>query len=316
MKKTRWGIVSAGRISHTFAHDMQFVENGELCAVAARSVEDAERFAQKYGIPKAYGGYSALFDDSHIDAVYISTPHSLHLENSKDALQAGKAVLCEKPLTVGSAECRELMDAAAGSGAYLMEGMWTYFLPAIQKAQQWISQGRIGRLRHVKVDFGYPLNYDPKLREYDSELGGGCVLEMGIYPVALAWLFIGQNPRDFDVRLRRAPNGVEDDVVAIFDYEDQVATIATSFRCKLQNWAYVIGDEGYIAIPDFWRANACHLYHLDELIESYDDGRAGLGFEFQTTSVGEDLSSGRTQSERMPLETSLRLQEHMALIRG
>ena len=289
-------------------------------AVASRSQESADAFATKYDIGRAYAGYQRLLEDPDVDAVYVATPHTLHYQNTIDAIQARKHVLCEKPFTVSVRESRNLFRMAEQSSVFVMEAMWTYFLPAIQKAQEWVAQGRIGRLRQVKADFGYPLlPYDPGRREYNAELAGGCLLEMGIYPVALARLFIQQDPVDIQVVAHKAPNGVEDDVAMLFDYGDSadgaVATLATSFRSKLQNWAYVIGEEGYIAIPDFWRAHECSLYHLDTRIDHFDDGRKSLGFNYETVAVNEDILAGRQQNDIMPWSNTIRFQEDMERVK-
>ena len=317
MSKVRWGILSTGRIAQQFAQDLAHVGNGELVAVAARTHDAALAFAARYRIPRAHDGYAALFADPDVDAVYVATPHTLHFDHSVAALRAGKAVLCEKPLTVSSAECAALTQTASDCNGYLMEGMWTYFLPAVQRARQWVAQGRIGRIRHIKADFGYPqLPFDATRREYDVALAGGCLLEMGIYPIAIAWLFLQQDPASVQVVARRAPNGVEDDVAMLFDYADCTATLATSFRAKLQNWTYVIGDEGYIAIPDFWRAHECMLYRLDECIDHFDDGRSTLGFDYEATAVGNDVLARKLQSDIVPLSASLRFQQHIERVRA
>jgi predicted dehydrogenase len=200
-----------------------------------------------------------------------------------------------------------------------MEAMWTYFLPAIRKALEWVEQGRIGKLRQIKADFGFPkLPFDPQQREYNADLAGGCLLEMGIYPVALAWLFLHQDPVDLRVVAHRAPNGVEDDVVMVFDYGEEsegvVATLGTSFRSKLHNWAYIIGEESYIAIPNFWHASECLLYQLDTCVDHFEDGRSSLGFNYETIASNEDILAGRQQNNIMPWETTMRLQQHMASV--
>lgn len=311
-KKVRWGIIGAGRIAGSFARDIRFVRRAEIVAVASRSLDNATEFARRHDIDRAYGGYETLLADPTVDAVYVATPHAQHLANASAALQAGKAVLCEKPLTLNPPECRMLMEVAGETGGYLMEGMWTYFLPAIQKAVAWVRAGRIGRIRHVQADFGYPqLPYDPARREYDAMLGGGCLLEMGIYPVAFAWLLQQTDPEEIRTLARYAPNGVEDDLVMLWRYPDSTATLGTSFRCKLRNWAYVIGDEGYIAIPDFWRAGEAMHYRLDECVEHFRDGRGSLGFDYEISAVVEDLLAGRRESLVMPLSVSLKFQEHM-----
>jgi len=320
MSRIRWGIISTGRITHQFVRDFDFVPNGEVVAVASRSQAAADSFAAQYGIPRAYEGYRAILEDPAVDAVYIATPHTLHYQNMVDAVQSRKHVLCEKPFTVGSEESRAVFHMAEQSSVFVMEAMWTYFLPAIRKAREWVEQGRIGRLCQVKADFGYPmLPFDPSRREYNAELGGGCLLEMGIYPVALAWLFIQKDPDDIKAIVRKAPNGVEDDVQLLFNYGDNDTgcseTLATSFRCKLQNWAYLIGDEGYIAIPDFWHARECHLYQLDDCIDRFSDGRKSLGFNFEAIDANKDILAGRQQNLKMPWSTTIRFQEHMGRVR-
>ena len=321
MNKVRWGIVSTGRITHQFVQDFAYVPNGEVVAVASRSLESANEFAREYGIPRAYADYGQMLEDPDVDAVYVATPHTLHYQNTIDAIQARKHVLCEKPFTVGVREARNLFHIAEQSSVFVMEAVWTYFLPAIQKARDWVKQGRVGRIRQFKADFGYPLlPFDPGRREYNAKLAGGCLLEMGIYPVALAWLFMQRDPVDIQVTAHRAPNGVEDDLAMLFDYGDEsdgaVATLGTSFRSKLQNWAYVIGEEGYIAIPDFWRASECSLYQLDTRVDHFDDGRESLGFNYETVAANEDILAGRQQNSLVSWANTIRFQEHMERVRA
>lgn len=310
-----WGILSTGRIAEWFTTDLAFVDGAKAVAVCSRSAGSAKAFAAKHDVPAAYSDYAAFLDDPAIDVVYVGTPHTHHFEAAKSALEAGKAVLCEKPLVTNPDACRQLIHAAQSTGVYLMEAMWTYFLPAIQRAQAWIAEGRIGTLRHIKADFGYPLPYDPAMREYDVRLGGGALLEMGIYPVAIDWLFRQQRPDALYATAHLAPNGAEDDLSATLLYPDGTTTLSTSFRCKLQNWAYIIGDKGYVAIPDFWRASECFLYKLDTVVDHFKDDRLHQGFAYEAAAVGDDLRAGRTQSKIMPHEASQALQDTMALIR-
>lgn len=314
MKKVRWGIVSAGNIANTFAADAAHTANAQVVAVAARRLSDAEDFAARHGIEKSYAGYQRLFEDNDIDAVYVATPHTLHRSNAEDALKAGKAVLCEKPLTVSASECRALLTVADQTGGYLMEGMWTWFLPAIRRAKAWFDAGRIGELRHIRATFGYPKTYDPKDRLFDPDLAGGCLLDMGIYPVALARLFTGQGPVDVHAVARHAPNGVDDDVVMTLSYGDCVAALACSFRCKLPNQACIIGTDGYIEIPDFWSARKSRLVVMHEVVDEFDDHRSGSGFEFQIEAASKDILDGNTQSAIVPHAASLGFQEDMGRI--
>ena len=316
MERIRWGIIGAGRIAHTFVRDARLTDHGVVQAVAAREGAAARAFAEQHDIPDAHTGYDALYESDRVDAVYVATPHSLHLQHASDALHAGKAVLCEKPLTTSAEECRQLIDVANSSGSYLMEAMWTWFLPAIRRAKDWVDAGRIGERRHIKADFGYPLPYTPDSRAYNAELAGGCLLDMGVYPVALVALFVARDPESINVIARYAPNGVEDDVVALLDYPDFVASIATSFRCKLPNSACIVGDEGYIVIPDFFRARECQLWVLDDLVERFEVNRDGNGFEYEIDAVNRDLIAGRRQSGIVPLSESLRFQVYMDRIRA
>lgn len=309
MKKISWGIVATGRITHQFAEDLQFVKNSQLLAVASREMGKASAFAKQHGIEHCHDSYEALFADEQIDAVYIATPHAMHIDNIEAAATYGKAVLCEKPLVTSVAECKRVMQLSNGN--YIMEALWTWFLPAIVTARNWVRQGRIGQLRQIKADFGYPIAYNPGQREWDINLGGGCLLEMGIYPVALAWYFLGTPANSMQVSGNRAENGAESEVSAILSYDDCLVTLGTSFLSKLQNWAYIIGDEGYIAIPNFWRANTCQLYVLDEMVDSYSDGRTTFGFNFEVEAMANDLLAGKKESEIVPLDSSLALQEEM-----
>lgn len=295
---------------------MTATKNGVVVAVAARSGASAQSFADQYNIPIALEGYDALYASPEVDAVYVATPHSHHLKNATDALRSGKAVLCEKPITISAVECQQLIDVTEETSGYLMEAMWTWFLPAIRKAKEWVQAGRIGRIVRVHSEFGYPQVYDDKERLYDVELGGGCLLDMGVYPIAFTALFVDEDPLHISVVSRHAPNGVEDDIVATFKYTETVATLGTSFRAKLRNWAYLIGETGYIAIPDFWRGSECQLWVLDEMVDQFCDGRKTNGFDYQIDAVNDDLVQGRRESAIVPLSQSMRFQKYMDLVRS
>lgn len=312
MRKIKWGILGPGVIARQFAHDFQFSKYGELISVASRSKERSEKFAKEYDIPKHYGNYEDLYTDPDIDIIYVATPHNFHFEQSKAALTAGKSVLCEKPLTISPAECEDLIAIANSSDKYLMEGMWTYFLPALIKAQEWISKGHIGTIRHVKSNFGYAKPFEPNGRMYNPDLAGGALLDMGCYTIAMAWLFCKTDPKNIHVVAHKAPTGVDDDVSVVFEYDnDVIANLNTSFRCKMPNWTYIIGDQGYIGIPDFWRASECYLYKGEKLVKHYIDNRQGYGFNFESDAASLDLMEGKKQSDIMTHAYSLKLQEHM-----
>ncbi len=316
MKKVRWGIVSTGGIAAQFAQDILHADNASLMAVGSRSQESADKFAAAYQIPSAYDSYEGLFADDDVDAIYVATPHPMHLPNSADALRAGKAVLCEKPITTSAAELQELINVATAANGYLAEAMWTWFLPAIQQAKSWLDSGRIGKLRHVRAELGYPVKYRPESRMFDPQLAGGCLLDMGVYPIAIARYFTGQSPNKIQVLARHAKNGVDDDIAMQFNYDDCVASLAATFRCKLPNTTYLIGSEGHIEMPRGWSASDAHLYVVEDLLESYNDQRRGSGLEFEIQSVSEDILQGKKQSAIVPLSASLDFQEHMDQVRA
>lgn len=315
MKKVRWGMVSAGRIANTFAQDMKFADNAEIVSVAARKLEDAEAFAKQYGIAKAVQGYDALFTDPDIDAVYISTPHAFHLEQSIAAMEQGKHVLCEKPITMTPEECEQLISVAKNKNLFLMEAMWTWYLPAIKQAQQWLADGKIGQIEHIQANFGFKMPYTPETREWAPELGGGCLLDMGIYPIAFSWLFTKEFPQNIQAAQKIAPIGVERHVSALLEYPTTFTEITVSFSSKLHNWGFIYGTDGYIAIPNFWSASQALLYQGDEQVESFNDKRVGSGFEFQIQNASAAILNGEKQSDIVTLEDSVAFQKIMQMVK-
>ena len=312
METVRWGVVSTAHIATSFVADAVHAPNADVVAVASRSEERAAAFAREHGIPRAYGSYEALFDDPDVDAVYVATPHTLHAENAADALRAGKAVLCEKPLTVSPDEARALIQVAEEMGGYLAEAMWTHFLPAVQTALGWVLDGQIGPVRHLRADFGHRIPYDPTHRTYDLALGGGALLDLGVYPIALAHLFLDGPPTATVATARFAPNGADEDVSVLATFPPADATLTASFRWTFPNTAYVVGERGVIEIPDFFRAREATLFVDGERADHAVDARKGSGYEHQIVAVSDDVLAGRTQSNIVPLARSLAVQEHMA----
>lgn len=316
MTKLNWGVVSAGRIAALFCQDLAFSANSHLYAVAARKQADADEFAKQYDVERAYQGYQTLFDDPDIDIVYIATPHNLHFQQTYDALMAGKHVLCEKPMTVTVDECQILTTLAKSKGLLLMEALWTYFLPAMKQAKTWLDGGRIGQLKHVKVDFGYPIPFTADGREYNPQLAGGCLLDMGIYPLAIADYFLKSDINHLYVQANVCETGVEDDVIIIGKSDDVMVSLATSFQCRLSNNAYLIGDKGYIVIPDAFRASECHLYHLDDLVDSFIDDRQSMGYHFEADEACRLIEQGDIESKLVTHKHSLLFQSQLAKIKA
>lgn len=312
-KKIKWGILGPGIIAHEFAQDFKYVSNAELVAVASRSEERARSFADQYTIPYYFDNYDKLYEDPGIDAIYIATPHNFHFEQTRKALESGKAVLCEKPITISSEECQELMNIQAKTDCYLTEGMWTHFLPVIQKVKEWVEGGKIGDVFHVKSSFGYPVPFDADSRYYNPKLAGGSLYDMGIYNVAIASFLLGA-PSSLRSEIHYASTGADDDCLTYASYGEVRAVLHSAFRCKLNNHTYIIGEKGYIDIPDFWRARECYRYERDTIVEEYKDYRKSIGFEFEIEAVSNDILDGKKQSEIVPLAKSLEWQETMERI--
>ncbi|MFY0625105.1 MAG: Gfo/Idh/MocA family oxidoreductase [Reichenbachiella sp.] len=314
MKKIKWGIIGTGKIANKFASDMQYTTNAKLHAVGSRNLSSAKSFATNYGCSIYYDSYEALYHDEEIEAIYIATPHNFHFQNATDVLQAGKAVLCEKPLTVNPNECKSLIAIAEKSKQYLMEGMWTYFLPSIIKTQEWIAKGEIGQITQIKADFGFKAEFNPNGRLFNPELAGGAMLDIGIYPIALSWLIMKQHPKNIKVVGSHASTGVDMESIFIFEYENETAVLGSSLRTQLPNTGYVVGTEGFIEIPNFWMSHEAILHKHNQKIEHYKSPRKGNGFEYEIEAVSKDIIAGKLQSDIMPLSHSLALQEQMKLV--
>ena len=317
----KWGIIGLGNMAEVISSTIDGNKDAIVYGVASRSLEKAKSFAARHGKCKAYGSYNEMLKDPNnsLDIIYIATPVMHHYTIVKQCLQAGKNVLCEKPITYSSSQFKELVEIAKENNCFLMEGMWSYFLPAIIKAKEWVDMGRIGKIVHIKADFGYPVKYVEGDRMYNPELAGGCLLDMGIYTLAIAQMFTRQpfNRQQSEHSIyshRRAKTGVEDDLTVVTQYPDVTTTLACSFRARLQNSAHIIGENGYIEIPDFWRADRCSLFQLDEKIDDFHHKRAGFGFEFEIDAASKSILAGEKEAKLMPLSTSLVLQHQMHTI--
>lgn len=310
-----WGIMGAGRIAHTFMKDAKLVPAARVTGVASRTLATAQNFADTYSDMTVYQNYEQMLADPAIDAIYIASPHTFHVSQCRMAMEAGKHVMCEKPITVSREECESLVSLSEQTGCFFMEALWTYFLPAMRRARQWVEDGRIGKIVQIKGDFGYPIEYGPDKREYNKEVAGGCLLEMGIYPLSFAYYFMHRLPDSMEIEASLAPNGVEDDVMLQASYHSVNAHLATSYKARLPNWGFIVGTQGYIAIPDFFRASKASLHQLDDCLESFDDKRQGSGFEFEISEACQCILRGHTESGIMPHQTSLDLQQQMENIR-
>ena len=318
MEKTiNWGIMGCGKIAGAFAGDLSLTENGRLKAVASRAGQKAIEFAEKHNAEKAYGSYEQLVDDPDIDVVYVATPHPFHVDNALLAIEAGKHVLCEKPITINAKQLRRLMAAAEKQGVFLMEGMWTRFFPASVQVRQWIQQGQIGQVLGLEADFGVKFNAGPEHRIYNPHLGGGALLDLGIYPVSFASMIYGAQPEKITSTVHFCETGVDDQAVLAFQY-DQGATAALAFSSRVifKQEARIYGTEGMITIHEnFYRPHRLTLQRSDNNPIATLLEHPGHGFWFEADHVAACLDKNMLESDIMPLDESLRIMETMDTIR-
>ncbi len=315
MKKVRWGILGPGSIAHDFARGLEVVPEAELIAVGSRSYERAEVFAEEFNIKKRYGSYEELVKDSEIDVIYVATPHPFHKENSILCMEAGKAVLCEKPFAMNASEVEEMISCARKNNVFLMEAMWTRFLPVINKVKEWLADGKIGEVKMLNADFGIRVDLNPEHRLFDLELGGGALLDTGIYPLSFASMIFGENPTEVQAISQFGETNVDEQSAMLLGYDQgQIAQLFCAIRTNSLRVAQIIGAEGSIQIPNFWMASSAILTTPDKQ-ENIKIPLRATGYNYEAQEVIRCLQEGKLESDVMPLDESLNIMKTMDKIR-
>uniref|UniRef100_UPI0040498FBD Gfo/Idh/MocA family protein n=1 Tax=Flavobacterium sp. TaxID=239 RepID=UPI0040498FBD len=246
--KIKWGIIGLGKIANKFAADLQLSDNAVLFAVASRNAEKAENFSQKYNATKFYDSYEALAEDSEIDVIYIATPNTFHFQNTMMCLQNGKGVLCEKPMGINATEVATMMYEAKSRNLFLMEGIWTRFMPATNKLLEILANKTIGEILFIRADFGFKADPNPDGRLYNKKLGGGSLIDIGIYPLYLSLLTLGI-PVDIKAMARIIETGVDSYCAILLDYENGAkASFESTFEANTPTEAYIYGTKGAIKL--------------------------------------------------------------------
>ncbi len=297
MEKIRWGILATGSIAEQLAEAINNQPDADCLAVGSRSQQAADTFGDRWGIPRRYTSYEALAADSDLDVIYIATPHNLHYENMKLCLNAGKHVLCEKPLTVNAAQARECLALAQEKGLFLMEAMWMKFIPAIRQMQQWLADGRIGTIHLVQAHFSFNIPYNPHGRLYDPALAGGALLDMGIYPATLAHLVLGR-PDQILSAAHLGETGVDELNAAIWHYDRGAqAMISSSQRLERPCEAFITGSHGYIKLREnFWHSQTVTIKQSGGEAETMHIPYEGNGYIYQVREVHDCLRAGKLES--------------------
>lgn len=313
----RWGILGPGNIAHRFAEGLSVLPDARLIAVGSRSREKAEKFASRFNIPHRHGSYVDLANDPDVDAIYVSTPHPFHKESSILCLKAGKAVLCEKPLAVNAREVKEIIACARESKRFLMEAMWTRFLPVTVKVREWLAEGAIGEVRMLTADFGFRSGWNPEGRLLNPELAGGGLLDVGVYTIAMAYMVFGVPPSRIASVAHIGETGVDEQATMLLGYDaGQLALLSCAIRTNVPQDAKILGTEGSIHIPDFWHATSATLHAAGKDAQRVEMPFVGNGYNYEAAEVSACLREGKLESDIMPLNESLSIMETMDKIRA
>jgi predicted dehydrogenase len=310
----RWGIIGLGAIASKFASDLVHVPDARLVAVASRALDKAAAFAAEFHAARAYGSYAELVADPDVDAIYIATPHPMHRQDALLCLGAGKAVLCEKPIAVNHGELEQIVASARRAQVFLMEAMWTRFLPTMLKVQDWISQGLIGEPRLLSADFGFRCAYDPTSRLLDPALGGGALLDVGVYTVALAHQIFGAPTRIAGLA-SIGETGVDEQSAFVFSHaHGALSVLSCAVRTATPQEARIDGTEGRIVIPEFWKAASATLT-AGTRTETVRIPVPGHGYQHEAIEVGRCLREHLRESPRMTHAESLGIMRTMDELR-
>ena len=312
-----WAIAGPGGIAAKFADAMTRVDGGRIVAVASRSAERAAVFADRFDIVARYDDYAALADDPAVDAVSVATPHSRHEVDTVRYLGAGKHVLCEKPFALNATQAGRMVDAAATAGVFLMEAMWSRFLPAYQALVHILESGRIGTPLQVDATFGFRTPVDPLHRLFDPHQGGGALLDLGIYPIQLCTLVLGPIDEVAAVAVL-GETGVDEQVAAVLRHDrGGLGVVQAAIRAPLACTGRVSGTDGWIDLPAFMHCpTSLTVNAVASSPEIVDCAFDGSGFAFQIGEVHRCLAEGLTQSPRMPLAETVSLATAMDGIRA
>lgn len=316
MKKINWGIVAPGHIAEKFADDLALVPGARLHAVASRSLERAQVFAQKYGAGHAFGSYAEMTKCPGLDVVYIASPHSGHLEHALLFLEKGIPVLCEKPLAINSRQAQKIVETARRKKVFLMEAIWTRFLPSFEKTMELIENQVIGEIKTVRADFGFNCKYDPQHRLFNLDLGGGSLLDVGIYPVFFAVQILGW-PERIKAFADFSPTGSDKSCGMLFHFpKGRLAVLDSSVTVKTRTDGFIYGEKGHIHVhPRFHESQSLSLHLNGAEPQHFDTPTTGFGYFHEIVEVGESLRSGKTESEKLPLDFSLRLMDTLDAVR-
>ncbi|HEY6976035.1 MAG TPA: Gfo/Idh/MocA family oxidoreductase [Chitinophagaceae bacterium] len=315
----RWGILGCGRIARKFASDLRLVKDAELIAVASRSIETAQAFANEFPAKHIHDSYGALVNNDDVDVIYVATPHSHHYEHTTLCLQHNKAVLCEKAFAVNVKQAKEMITLAREKKVFLMEALWTKFLPHYNKMQQMIRDGMIGEVKSVLVNFGFKPVPPVPPRLFDPVLAGGTILDIGIYNVFIALSVLGK-PDSIDAVMTPASTGVDEQCSVILRYDNgAIAHLFSTFSSNLATEADICGTTGRIRLSHRFYAPDSSIQYYPDTVNNCEiipvEKEEGWGYQYEARHVGECLRNNVKESPVMSFADSILLMETLDSIR-
>lgn len=325
MRNTRWGIVGTGYIADRFTDGLKYVQDCEIAAVASRDLGRAKLFADKFEIKKFYGSYEQMAMDKDIDIIYIGTPNTEHIKDSMMFLEAGYHVLCEKPLGVNAKQVEEMILKAREKNVFFMEGMWTRFFPAVKKGLQWVKDGSIGTPRTMFASFGIDSSSNKDQWRFKRSMAGGALMDVGIYPLAMAFAAFGSNPCEITAAAY-IENGIDEYNTFTLKYEDgQIAVLSSALSVKMENKVVISGTKGCVIIGegyDWWRANTAKLlltgddpFTCNGEMQLFEQTYPSFGFQYEAEAVQNYVKMGCKEALEIPLQESLEIAKTMDLLR-
>ena len=325
MKKTRWGIVGTGNISGQFADSLKYVEGAEIYAAASRDASKARAFGDKFGAVKCYGSYEEMAKDDDIDIVYIGTPNSAHMDNVMLFLEAGRSVLCDKPLGANSAQVKAMVNKAREKDVFFMEGMWTRFFPTIRKVLEWVKAGRIGDPQTLFVTLGYDGGPDHSKWRFQRSMAGGALLDVGIYPLAMAFSLFGTDYVSLSGSAT-VRGGVDEVNSFTLEYAGgKIASLGSAISLKMDNIAIISGPKGCIRFGEGdtwwhpWRAELLltgdDLFHCNGGRELFELPFPSTGFQYEAAAVQSYVAQGLKEAPEMTLDETIKIAETMDKLR-